>query len=211
MTQFGWYWLSSRDQRYNNWILYRDVPPVELRLRYRSFCCSSCGKVDEDAALQSGFDSDVVLKSRCDIFHSLDGILCFSEKARETVICNNIQGLEFLHLPQQNKQKHQVALPTLISPVVREMAGFEYNGVSGQPSLNDVKVFCSICHRPREGAYVGPFLQSMQLPEDPLCVVSPSLSPADWRGKKYWLLVSEVVKEIFSREKLVGLEFIRPF
>jgi hypothetical protein len=211
MADINWFWLSTRDQAANNWILYDAGPPLELRPRYHRFCCPSCGKVDEDAALQSGFDEDVRLRSRCDIFRSSDGILCFSDRTRDIWHDHGIQGIKFLPLPRQNNRKHEVALPNLISHVDRGKAGFQYNRFSGQPELDNEEVFCSLCHRPKEGAYVGPFLDSMTLPHDPLSVITPSISPENLRGKIYWVLVSHIVKDILVKSRTIGVQFTKPF
>jgi len=210
-TKYDWFWLSSRDQASNNWIL-NENSFLSLRPRYRRFCCLGCSKVDEDAALQSGLD-DIAIQSRCDIFHSSDGVLCFSERARDVFASNGIQGVAFLPLPTPNKRKHEVALPTIVSPVNREKSGFQWTDYpqEPQPGLDNSDVFCPLCHRPRKGTYVGPFLDSMVLPENPFCVTTPSISPETWHGKTYWILVSSVVKDILVKSRMLGIEFSEPF
>lgn len=206
-----WFWLATRDQASNNWILYKDSF-LSLRPRYSRFCCPNCGKVNEDAALLLGFDEDVFLRSHCDIFHSSDGILCFSKRAKDVWQSNNVKGLRFLSLPKPNKRGHEVAVPTITVPVNRDKSGFQWTDYPSetQPEPEDEEVFCLLCRRPRKGAYVGPFLESMALPEDPLCVITPSLSPESLRGKVYWVLVSDVVKDIIQKSRLIGTEFIEP-
>jgi hypothetical protein len=204
-----WSVLYTRDQASNNWILYREGPPVQVRSRYFQFRCPECGKFDEDAALLSGLD-DVKLKSRCDVFHTSEDLLCFSERAINVFEENGIHGLKFLPLPQPNKLNHHVVIPTFISPVDIKIAGFVYDYYDsnlGEPDSDNAEIFCLLCHRPRGGRYRGPSFRSMILPEDPLCVVAPAIPNESIRGKKYFITVSRIVKDIMLKSRLIGVDF----
>jgi hypothetical protein len=202
-----WYRVFARDQAANNWILYDDSF-LTLRERYHQFRCPSCCKVDSDAALKTGLD-DIRIRSRCDIFHSSDGVYCFSERAIDVWQAHNIQGMEFLPFPKPNRLNHHVALPTVIVPVDRATAGFQYVNVpyGDLPDLKDPEIFCPVCFRPWQDACVGPFLQSMQPPEDPFVVFAPSIFSESVYCKVFSIFVSSIVKEILEKARIIGPEF----
>ena len=70
-----YFWLAPKDQRHNNWIIYRENRNLTLREGYRGLACAGCHKVDEEAAIQSGIDADVKIRSRSDILEPDDGFL----------------------------------------------------------------------------------------------------------------------------------------
>jgi len=200
-----WFWLVPKDQRQNNWFLYDEVPPVVLRKRYQWLQCAECGKIDEDQALLSGLDADVQLKARSDIVQTSDEVLCFSEKTRKIYELNNLTGLEFMDIPKDFKYK--IAFPTHILDVDLKTAAFQYQEPCIVAGIELPGGFCTLCGRNKGGAYVGPLKGSFDLPNNPLTICAPSINRENSRGKIYWILVSEVVKNLFQLSHVTGAEY----
>lgn len=194
-----WFWLAPNEQRYNNYVLYEERPLVRIRTRYENLACPQCHKVDDAAALRSGRDP-VVLRARTDVVGTSDDIYCVSEAFRELFISHGMSGLDFLDIPGQTK--YEVALPTFWATVDTGKTQFQYED-EGEGWAQ----FCSTCHRPLRGRYLFPSLASLSLPQDPLTIAAPSIALENPRGKVYWVLVSEVVRNILRENRISGASY----
>lgn len=205
-----WFWLSASEQRYNNWVLYKEATsmrPVHLRARYERFTCPECRKIDEDAALRSGIDN-VRLRAKTDLLLTSDNVLCFSEKLRDIFVSHHVMGLEFLEILGQSR--YQVVLPTHLVEVDLSKTTFQYEDRDAY-GREVTPGFCATCGRPRLGRYLFPTLASLVLPEDPLVVVAPAIPSESPQGKVYWILVSEVVKGIMRENRVSGAGYAEPY
>src|SRR4051812_41494729 len=97
-----YYWLiADPDPSFANWILWRyaDIAGKTLRLRYATFQCPNCKKVDELAAVKAGIDEDVEIKSRSDITTTFDHFLVVKEKVVRVFESLSVKGIRWQPLP----------------------------------------------------------------------------------------------------------------
>jgi hypothetical protein len=219
-----YYWLITADQRPINWLLFLADPTRRPRERYRSLCCPSCGKVDEEKALHLGFDDDVRVSSRLDVFETDDGYLCVSVKARNVIEENGILGLEYYELPGAKFfivwPTHRIsAMPTIVEQ--RQVEVMDFDRIAGHPELIDtakkmIQVdfaaggmeFHNRCHTCGRYEYTRfwPTLKDMVPPKEPLLVIATDVPSEDSISQNTQLLASEVVVDIFRKSHLRGLD-----
>lgn len=189
-----YFWLTPRDQRFNNWIFYSESMESGVRLReeYLSLKCPKCNKIDELAAIDLGVSPGVRIRSRVDYLVSDDGIVCISAAGRRVLEEANIDGIRFVSLPGDSK--YSLLLPQVFLPTDRERAGIEF--------LRQ----CPVCRRFRETCCL-PVAASMQLPEKGKVLGCPDIENESTRGREFWFLASEEVVSLFRENKLSGIEY----
>jgi hypothetical protein len=192
LAALKWYRLFSRDDRSNNW-LFHSSEPVYVKEKYKSFVCLECGKLDEFSALDLDLDKDIVYKSKWDISHSLDGIMCFSKRMYDLCIKFEVKGLSFKPIGSTG---FYVVLPGEFIDVDMDKSGFEYYG--GQ---------CKTCGRWRE-SIIGPLLESMNFADKTANFCCPSVLRESIQGRDFIFCVDNLVLQMLKNEEIKGLEYV---
>ncbi len=192
-----WWWLVPKDQYYNNFLFWKDGKPRTLRPAYAAVRCQVCGKLDELKALQMPLQDDIKIRARGDVVLTHDGFLLFSQHLQDVLSDNRVQGVRYLAIP--NEDRYRVAIPTCYLPVDPDTAGFQYAGAK-----------CVACGRYRHGVYVGPLKPSYSPPEDNTVMCAPEVFQESGVGRVFWFLVSDLVKSLFKKNGIRGVEFGKP-
>jgi len=189
-----YYWIFGKDERHNNWLLYRDDMERGrlLRDRYAALPCVKCGKVDEQAAVRSGLDGDIAIRSQREFVQTSDGFICVSRRVKDLCEAQRIAGWEFIPIPGDSR--YWLCLPTTVVPVVDEATcGMEFHNP------------CTKCGRHKE-AILWPGLASMKLPAEANDIVLPRVAFENGVGRKFIYLFSEPTFKMFKSAKVTGLQ-----
>lgn len=188
-----YYWLTPKDQRYNNWLLYTESSSgVSLRPEYKDLACSKCGKLDELEAIERGISPDTTLRTSSDYLMTDDGFVCVSEALRETLTSSGVSNITYLTIA--GKTDYFIALPSVVSATDKETCDIEFHRPCGE------------CTRFRETCFF-PALESLDIPTDALALVSPAISLESVRGRKFWFCASSDVVTILKASKSKGLDY----
>ncbi len=192
------FWLIPEDQRFNNWILHHDSPDVgvSLRERYASYACKKCKKVDEEAAIADGIDREVTIQSKSDFLTTDDGFICVSQRLKELLEDQSVQGVRYLSLPADDR--YMVAMPSSCLDTNLEKVGMECH----RP--------CPVCGRYRETCFF-PSLQSIAVPEEPNDLYCPSVFIENTGGRQFLFFTSEDTVRILRSGKISGLEYRKTY
>ena len=190
------YRLVPMDSRFNAWLFWYEDNDDHIRPRrvYSDLVCAKCGKLDEVAAINRGLDPDIKIRSKRDYIGTTDGFELVTRRAREAFGEEGIKGLRFIQLSDGN---HSVLWPELRVPTDLSTAGFQFVGPK-----------CARCGRYRE-ACVGPFSQSLTIPDDPMVVFASEVWNENRRGRVLWLFAQEPAANALKRMRLTGLEIIK--
>jgi len=190
-------WLSPRDQRHNNWILYTEGDNgVALRDPYLELQCTKCGKVDELTAVERGLDENVTITSKSDYLISDDGFICVSDRFRSLLAEECISNVTFI--PITDSPTHYLMLPDAFASATEASSGMEFL----RP--------CPMCGRYRETC-LFPMLQSFETGNDPLRLLVPSIAIEGVRGRKFWFCASQQIVAALKAHKPKGLEFFEAY
>lgn len=197
MTSTKWHWLQFDFPDPPVWVLHRDIiyddwNEQELRERYHSLKCSGCRKIDEDAALRLGFDSDMRIESRRDCLQTFDGFVLISSRAERTIRDAGLSGVCFLPLP--------CGRYSIMQPVDRLRYDSEKAGVAWHKP-------CPACGRFHESRGI-PNMTALALPADPMRIVAfePRLE-GGW-GRKEHFILSGTVRNLLKGARLTGLRHL---
>jgi hypothetical protein len=195
-----YFWLSSKDQYYNNWIFFKESSSkgVQLRERYQGLCCPlwRCRKFDELVAIQLGIEPDVKIQSRSDFLTTNDGLICVSQKVCDVISQHGIVGFRLVKLP--GDERYTIGLPSLVAETDLDTSGMEFHGQ------------CPNCGRYRETC-LCPITKSMKLPTNSRAIICPSVNMESTRGREFWYLTTKEVVDIFRKHKLSGVEYIEAY
>jgi hypothetical protein len=94
------YLFSPDDQDWNNWLLFveKDDEPLQVKPKYRTLVCPECLQYDRDKVFRRGFDSELRIRARGDIFQTADGFYCVNERLRGIFQKHRIQGMKLKKL-----------------------------------------------------------------------------------------------------------------
>jgi len=189
------YNLVPADSRFDDWLFWYEDADAYRRPKpiYSDLVCAKCGKLDEVGAINRGVDPDTTIRSKREYIGTTDGFKVVTSRAREAFTEEGIKGLRFIQLSDGN---HSVLWPELRVPTDLSKAGFEFEGPR-----------CAKCGRYR-GAYVGPFSQSLTIPDDPMVIFASEVWNEDWIGRVLWLFAQEPAANALKRRRLTGLEII---
>lgn len=193
----NYFWLlCDRDPSFANWVLYERDPdkPLTLRSRYRRFQCSKCKKVDELAAIKSGLDNNVVIRSRKDITRAYDDWIVVNQKAKAVLDSLAVTGVALLPLPDG---KRYILLPKLRVQVV---------DMSSPSAMRVYGPECPACGRARERKGC-PALKRLKLPKRgfDIRLLWPPLE--HYRGHHQMFLVGRPIVDAIRKQGLKGPTF----
>lgn len=187
-------WLTPKDQHYNNFVFFSESSKsLVLRDIYKTVQCPCCGKFDEDAALLVPVSGEVKIRARADYVGTDDGLICVSDGLRQLLLSAEIEGLDFLAMP--NDPLYWIATPTCLVPTDVTVAGFQYQGSQ-----------CKCCGR-WQGVYLRPTLNSLAIPDNPKMIFAPSIWNERAKNRQTWLMCSEVVVKILKDNLVSGVEY----
>ena len=191
-----WYTLFPKDQRYNNWILYSEEPEPDLRIAVRAIyaasACASCGKVDEYASIRSRIDDNVAIRATTDVVGTSDGFICLSLRVVDIMGNAGIHGLDLIRLPCK---RYLVGIPTVVALTDAATSGMDFIDK------------CGGCGRFRETTG-WPGMLAMEVPQDPMQIVTSSLPSESTLGRRTMLTISEPVVAIFKKARLTGISYV---
>jgi len=94
---------------------------MELRTRYKDLACCTCGKIDEEQALQRGIDKDVRFVIRRDIFGSFEDLYIVNERGRE--VFDSFADANIAYYPIPSARGFWVAMPRfVVQPTSKDVA-----------------------------------------------------------------------------------------
>lgn len=193
-----YFWLAPKDQRFNNWIFYRESNESGVRLReeYSSLECPKCHKIDEIAAIELGVSPEVRIRSKSDYLLSDDGLVCVSTSAQKVFAEMSTDSVRLV--PLSGDSRYSILLPTNFALTERGKAGMELHRV------------CPSCGRFRETC-ASPAVASLTLPDQETVIACPDIALENSRGRTFWFLVSEDATSALRAAKLSGLEYNRAY
>ena len=189
------YGLWSVDDEASHWLFYCDDRQNRLVVRpeYRDLTCSGCGKVNESEALRRGVSTGFVVRSQKDWIGTAEGWVCVSQRFRDVVEQNDIGGLSFLTIPSNSG--HFVVEFTCLVSTNADKAGF------------DCKNPCVVCGRYQE-KLVGPFLESMTLPEAKKTVFVSEQANENVKAAYRPAFADRMVVKLLRESNIVGIDFV---
>jgi len=185
------YYILSREVKYNNWILNLEHPKRRVMPEYAHLVCDRCGKVDEVAAIRSGIRADIRIRGSVDFLRSSEGLTLFSERARESLKTKQIAGLEFIAVGTSG---YYVALPKRFATVNVAVSTMKFQRK------------CQKCSRFRETTGF-PSRDSMKLPRNPRLIVAPDVFLERYYSRTFVYVVSSLVQDVFATNGLTGAIF----
>lgn len=185
--------LTPNDQRYTNWLFYRDTDRIRLRDLYTDLQCPVCRKLDETAALAQGIEADVRLMATDDYVISSDNFIVISARLLHLFASNGVSGFRTYPIPGDDR--YVVAWPQLLVPTDKSRAGIEIQGP-----------VCPKCGRPRETCFT-PILASLRVPEDPMALFASEIWVEKSRGKMTWFTAAEPLVDLLRAARITGVTY----
>ncbi|WP_144054897.1 hypothetical protein [Rhodopirellula europaea] len=165
---------------------------MALRERYAALQCAKCKKIDESIAIQRGIDEDVRIVARQDYVLCGDGLIAVSQRLRDLLAENNINGVRFAPIPASSN--YFILVPALTAPTDVETCGMEF------------RRRCSVCGRFRETLFF-PLAASMEFPSDQRLLLASSIRFEFALGETFCFMASDYVVDILKASKITGLEY----
>jgi hypothetical protein len=109
------------DQKNVHWLIHQTKSTgigAEAKQRYQALVCPSCGKFSHDEAFRVGFDDEIKVRVRGDIFRSDDGFLCVNQRFRDLLLDDNCSGVAFKPVGQSGWSVLNVSLRVDVTPDV---------------------------------------------------------------------------------------------
>jgi hypothetical protein len=188
-----YYWLVSEiNEGHANWVLFHHEPKLRLRERYKKFQCSKCGKVDELKAIKSGFEDDVVIKSRTAVTRSYEKLIVVKANVVSLLKRLKVRGVKCEPLPDGK---------LFVWSPVRQVEVRD-------PANPGIRIYrpCAACKRPREATGL-PALNMLKLPKRGFDIGLPTPSPESYYTRHFFFLVGEPIVEAFQDEGIRGCKF----
>jgi hypothetical protein len=186
--------LGSKDSDRCVSLFFRDSDNgrLEARPRYRHLVCASCGKVDEDRALDCGVDESFATGSRLDWLRTADDQVCVSEKFKLMFEACGFEGLRFVPTASP---KCFVAVCTLLVEVDPALAGFKQKGL------------CGACGRPTE-RYEGPFIDGLDVPANAGAFFAAKTRNENARASYRPIFASSGTVKVLRAAKMTGIDYM---
>ncbi len=187
----------SEDDTQEHWLLFEDVDGrLVVRKEYSDLACSSCGKIDEQAALKRGVSRSFRVRAKKDWIGTSDDYLCVTKRFRDLVENEGLCGLEFLEIPAE--PNHYVVNCINLVETDEVMAGFENRRL------------CPTCRRFSE-RLVGPLLAGLAIPAENNVFFASAIANENVRVSYRPIFIPERILKTLEREKIEGVDFVASF
>jgi len=175
---------------------FQEEPDGKLTIRgeYMNLECQIFGKIDEIEAISCGISSNFVIKSTRDLISTSDDVICVTQKFRDVIKKNKINGLKFISIP--NDQEHFIVICTCLAKTDKELAGFDYRGK------------CDSCGRYKE-ILIGPLIRGMEIPKQQLTFFASEIANENVKVSYRPIFAAEPVVKLLKKEKIKGIDYMK--
>lgn len=187
-----YFWLSTRGCSFDCLLLF-DSRKDNLTLfsRYSQFVCPECNKVDELAAIRTGLDPSVRVRSRFDLTETGDGFFCVSDKLANLIKSHHLSGVKTMPIPGG---RFHALIPTRFLNVNVAQSGMRI--------VN--KKVCSLCKRPRESVGL-PSARAIAWPKRTFEFGHPWPTLESRISRHFFFIIGGKTAKLFERSGIFGL------
>jgi hypothetical protein len=176
--------FATYDQAYNNWVMFDprpESPYAVLKDRFKVFCCPLCKRFSHDEVFNAGFDNNVRIRAKGDIFTSDEGFHCVSSKLHSLIQDKGFQGLE-------------------CKPICdgKWFVANEVYRVNADASVYEIgKAVCANCGRPRDLTGLFDYLSQIAVPSEQGTFFTPVFDRrGSWNGNRDLFATEDVVQSL---------------
>lgn len=191
------YTCCSDDDTQEHWLFFEDVGGrLKVRTEYRDLACSSCGKIDEQAALRRGVSSNFAVRAKKDWIGTSDDYVCMTLRLRNIIESNGFRGLVFLEIPEA--PNHFVVNCVNLVRTDEVKAGFENHGK------------CPTCGRFAD-RLIGPLIDGMAVPTEDDTFFASAIANESVHVSYRPIFASERIVKVLKAAKIKGVDFVASF